>query len=76
MESSGGPARKYYHLTDKGDAYRKSQKEEWNFDALSKHIPFFAQVWYDTHGRDENYIYKVDEKGNLSVEKDVSETED
>ena len=53
-----------------------SPKEEWNFDALSKHIPFFAQVWYDTHGRDENYIYKVDEKGNLSVEKDVSETED
>ena len=30
VESSGGPARKYYHLTDKGDAYRKSQKEEWN----------------------------------------------
>lgn len=29
VESSGGPARKYYHLTEKGQAYRKSQKEEW-----------------------------------------------
>ncbi|MBR3364719.1 MAG: PadR family transcriptional regulator [Solobacterium sp.] len=30
VESSGGPARKYYHLTDKGQAYRENQKEEWN----------------------------------------------
>ena len=25
----------------------------WNFDELAKHIPFFAQVWYDTHDKDE-----------------------
>lgn len=29
VESSGGPARKYYHLTEKGQTYRKNQKEEW-----------------------------------------------
>ena len=29
VESSGGPARKYYHLTEKGQIYRKNQKEEW-----------------------------------------------
>lgn len=28
-ESSSGPARKYYHLTDRGRAYCQSQKEEW-----------------------------------------------
>ena len=28
-ESSSGPARKYYHLTDRGHEYQKSQKEEW-----------------------------------------------
>ena len=28
-ESSSGPARKYYHLTDKGREYQQSQKEEW-----------------------------------------------
>ncbi len=28
-ESSDGPARKYYHLTEAGDQYRNGQKEEW-----------------------------------------------
>ncbi len=26
----------------------------WNFDELSKHIPFYAQVWYDDHLPDES----------------------
>ncbi|MGI5173414.1 NAD(P)-dependent oxidoreductase [Treponema sp. OMZ 840] len=25
----------------------------WNFAELAKHIPFYAQVWYDDHGKDE-----------------------
>lgn len=29
VESSTGPARKYYHLTDKGKLYQQEQKEEW-----------------------------------------------
>ncbi len=29
VESSSGPARKYYHLTEKGHIYRQTQKEEW-----------------------------------------------
>lgn len=29
VESSSGPARKYYHLTDSGRDYQISQKEEW-----------------------------------------------
>lgn len=28
-ESSSGPARKYYHITEKGRQYRQEQKEEW-----------------------------------------------
>ncbi len=28
-ESSGGPARKYYHLTAKGRTYLDAQKREW-----------------------------------------------
>jgi len=28
-ESSSGPARKYYHLTEQGRLYQQSQKEEW-----------------------------------------------
>lgn len=30
VESESGPARKYYHLTDKGHDYQKFIKEEWN----------------------------------------------
>ncbi len=29
MESTEGPARKYYHLTREGKAYQETQKEEW-----------------------------------------------
>lgn len=28
-ESSGGPARKYYHLTLRGEEYQRKLKEEW-----------------------------------------------
>lgn len=33
------------------------QPEPWNFDELARHIPFFAQVWYDTHHPDERNFY-------------------
>lgn len=29
VESSSGPARKYYHLTKEGEEYQKAQKKEW-----------------------------------------------
>lgn len=29
VESTGGPARKYYHITEKGRQYQKEQKCEW-----------------------------------------------
>ena len=29
VESEGGPARKYYHLTEKGHEYQKTQEAEW-----------------------------------------------
>ena len=31
--------------------------EPWQFDITAKYIPFFAQVWYDTHAKGENAIY-------------------
>ncbi len=30
VESGEGPARKYYHLTEKGKVHQKEQKKEWN----------------------------------------------
>ncbi len=45
------------------------QPSPWEFDSLAKEIPFFAQVWYDSHSKDENYWYKMDEDGNASMER-------
>lgn len=39
------------------------QPQPWQFDNLAKNIPFFAQVWYDSHAKGENYIYSVDNRG-------------
>lgn len=33
------------------------QPAPWNFDELAKHIPFYAQIWYDTHSKDENNFF-------------------
>ena len=33
----------------------------WDYDRLSKDNPFYAQVWYDAHGREENKKYSLDE---------------
>ncbi len=36
------------------------QKIGWDFDQEAKHNPFFAQVWYPNHDRDENNHYPAD----------------
>ncbi len=37
-----------------------SQPVPWNFDALAKKIPFFAQVWYNSHSPEEDEFYCAD----------------
>jgi nucleoside-diphosphate-sugar epimerase len=36
------------------------QPVPWNFDALAKKIPFFAQAWYNSHRIEENEFYPAD----------------
>lgn len=43
----------------------------WNFDALAKNNPFFAQIWYDSHDVNENYVYYFDDSGNALIKKGV-----
>lgn len=31
--------------------------EPWDYDRLAKFMPFYAQVWYDTHAKEENTRY-------------------
>ena len=34
----------------------------WAFDKAAAHVPFYAQVWYDTHSKaEENNVYPYDE---------------
>ena len=33
----------------------------WNFGELAKHIPFYAQLWYDDHSPDEVESYSADD---------------
>lgn len=40
------------------------QPSPWDYDRLSKFMPFYAQVWYDTHAKGENCTYFYDEKHN------------
>ena len=39
----------------------------WKFDSLAKKMPFYAQLWYDTHGKDENYIYSMTNESKASL---------
>lgn len=41
----------------------------WDFDRLSKDSPFFAQVWYDSHEKDENAVYGYDKAGKATMER-------
>ena len=40
------------------------QQGVWNFDHVAKKSPFHAQIWYDSHSKDENYLYWYDENYN------------
>ncbi len=39
----------------------KCLPEPWDFDRLAKDNPFYAQVWYDSHEKDENVRYDLGE---------------
>lgn len=44
------------------------QPEPWDFDRLAKFMPFYAQVWYDTHAVEENTEYFFGgEKGETAM---------
>ncbi|MBR3975369.1 MAG: NAD(P)-dependent oxidoreductase [Clostridia bacterium] len=35
--------------------------KKWNYDEIAKTNPFFAQVWYTNHRKDEHNVYVFDE---------------
>ena len=39
-----------------------TEPEPWDFDRLSKFMPYYANVWYDTHAKGENVVYFFDDE--------------
>ncbi len=33
----------------------------WRYDEIAKHSPFIAQIWYDTHRKDENLVCTIED---------------
>lgn len=48
-----------------------SNQFSWRFDYLAKKSPFFAQLWYDSHAKDEDFVYFIDDFGNHQIKKEV-----
>lgn len=42
-------------------------KNVWEFDRLAKKDEIYAQFWYDSHDKDENYIYYFDENNEAKI---------
>lgn len=40
------------------------QPAPWDFNSLAAEIPFYAQVWYDSHGKEERERYGLDSQNN------------
>ncbi len=49
------------------------QPQPWIYDKLAKKSPYYAQVWYDSHGREENYVYGFDKDGRAHAEAEDKE---
>lgn len=43
----------------------------WIFDRIAKVAPFYAQVWYDSHSKNEDNVYEMDKDGNATFYKDI-----
>ena len=53
-----------------GKKYYPSYPEYcWDFDRLSKKDAIYAGLWYDSHGKDEDYFYYYDDNFQAKYEK-------
>ena len=51
-----------------GHWYNITYKENaWDFDRLCKKDKIYAQAWYDSHDKDENYYYYLDENYEAKI---------
>lgn len=43
----------------------------WNYDNIVPHVPFFQEVWYDSHAKSERYTYQINGR-KTSIAKEVA----
>ncbi len=43
------------------------QPQPWAYDKLAKKSPFYAQVWYDSHSPEEDFVYSFGKDGESRV---------
>lgn len=43
----------------------------WNFDALAKKVPFFAQAWYNSHAPEEANFYPADSYKDIALSEKI-----
>ncbi len=51
---------KSYTVLKAGHWCPECEAPSWNYDAIAKKNPFFAQVWYPNHTKDEDNFYPED----------------
>lgn len=49
------------------------QPEPWDYDRLAEVMPYYAQVWYDSHGKEEKFTYYFDKNGAAVAERKEKE---
>ncbi|MDE6441595.1 MAG: NAD(P)-dependent oxidoreductase, partial [Clostridia bacterium] len=61
-----------YSVLRAGHWVNKTYAENvWEFDRLSKKDKLYAQLWYDSHEKDENNFYGLDKDFNAGLRKEI-----
>lgn len=59
-----------YTVVKAGHFLNRSYTENvWDFDRLAKKDKIYAQIWYDTHGQNEDKLYSYDKNFMAKMEK-------
>ena len=58
-----------YSVLRAGHWFNRTYKENvWEFDRLARRDRVYAQIWYDTHAKDEAFVYSMDGAFRAKIE--------
>lgn len=60
-----------YTVLRAGHWYNRTYRENvWEFDRLARKDKLYAQLWYDTHAKDEAFVYSMDDALHTKIERE------